>query len=145
MSQLPFFAEIKPGVELEPMEYVLTPEMVLYYAIGIDNRHPWFVENSPFGGPIAPPTMVHVDQLRFSYTRLIHRPEEAGVHTKYDAQYFNPARVGEKITIRGRCVANTIRRGRRYVTLETETFGEDGRPIARYRDTHLVKYGKEEE
>ena len=99
---------------------------------------------SPFGGRIAHPTMVHMDFHRLEDHFLTSRPEEAKVHIEYDARYINPARIGEKITVKSRCAANLIKRGRRYITIEIETFGEDSRPITHYFDTHTISFKREE-
>lgn len=144
MTERKFRSDLTPGEEIGTYEYVLTPELVELYAVATDDRHPWYVEDSPFGGRIAHPTMVHMDFHRLEDHFLTSRPEEAGVHTEYDARYINPARVGEKITVKSRCAANLTKRGRRYITIEVETFGEDGRPITHYFDTHLVSYKREE-
>ena len=136
-------SELVLGEEIGAYTYVLTPELVEMYAVATDDRHPWYIEKSPFGGRIAHPTMVHMDYHRLEDKFLATPEEESGIHTEYDAEYINPARVGEKITVKARCAANIIKRGRRYVTMAVETFGEDGRPITRYNDTHAVSYEKE--
>ncbi|MFC1985029.1 hypothetical protein ACFLT4_00360 [Chloroflexota bacterium] len=52
------------GEEFEPIEYVVTQEMVNFLLIGINDRHPWYFEASPFGGPIAPPLMCEMANIR---------------------------------------------------------------------------------
>ena len=43
---------------------LVTPEDVEAYAYAVDDHHPWFSEDSPFGGPIAHPTILANQALR---------------------------------------------------------------------------------
>ena len=45
------------GEEFETIQYTVTREMVDFWLIGINDRHEWYVGESPFGGAVAPPVM----------------------------------------------------------------------------------------
>lgn len=141
-------AEFEPGEEFDPIQYTVTAEMVGYWLIGIDDRHEWYTTESPFGGPIMPPVMCQMASLRL---RVMHLWGEfvgavftkpASVHYVYSAEYFDPVKVGERITVRGKCIANYIKRDRRYVDYETLIYGEDGRLCTRTVSTSLPQFKK---
>ena len=136
-----------PGEELPPIEFIVTPQMVQFYAEGVEDFHPWYMyemEDSPYEGSVAHPTMCHIVKLFFWQKYFPARLAGGRMHTRYDAEYFNPARVGEKLTVRGRMLDKYPKRGRHYLDSEFEITGEDGRLIARYRDTTLLAFRKEE-
>lgn len=136
-----------PGEELPSIEFVVTPQRVQLYAEGVEDFHPWYMyetEDSPYKGPIAHPTICHVLKLLFWKKHFPARLTAGRMHTKYDAEYFDPAKLGEKLTAKGRVLDKYPKRGRHYLDTEFEITGEDGRLIARYRDTTLLAYRKEE-
>ena len=144
-------SEFEVGEEFEPIEYVVTSEMVNYLLIGINDRHPWYFEDSPFGGPVAPPLMC---QMAFIRLRTMYMwgdfigavfTHPAGLHYMFNAEYFDPLKVGETIIVKGKCSANYINRGRRYVDYETLIYGEDGRLCTRYVSTSMPQFRKEGE
>ncbi len=136
-----------PGEELPPIEFVVTPQRVEFYAEGVEDFHPWYMyemEDSPFEGPIAHPTMCHVFKVLF-WKKYFPADLKAGrMHIKFDAEHFDPAKVGEKLTIKGRVLDKYLKRERRYLDTEFNITSEDGHPVARYRDTTLLAYKKEE-
>ncbi|MFC1861820.1 MaoC family dehydratase [Chloroflexota bacterium] len=144
-------SEMEPGEEFETIEYVVTPEMVNYFLIGINDRHPWYVEDSPFGGTVTPPIMIKMASIRLNVKHLwgdfigARFTKPAGLNTVSDLEYFAPVKVGEKVTVKGKCVDNYMKRGRRYVSDECEIYGEDGRLCARCVNTSLIGYQKEGE
>ncbi len=140
-------SNFEPGEEFKPIELVLSREMVNYFIVAINDRHPWYIETSPFGGqPVIPPLMVHP----LANTRLVAKhifddfpgdllTEPAGVHYTFEAEYFHAVKVGEKVTIKGKCLASYTKRGRKYVDFVGELYGEDGRLCSRYVHTHTYK------
>lgn len=144
-------SHFQPGEEFEPVQYTVTRQMVDYLLIGINDRHPWYMEGSPFGRPIAPPLMVQMAAIRLQVKHLwgdfvgAKFTEPAGLHYVFDAEYHEPVFVGETITVRGRCLANRVARGRQYVDYETTVHGDDGRLCARYVSTSLPQFRREGE
>ena len=144
-------ANLDSGQEFETVRYKVSREMVDFWLIGIDDRHEWYVSESPFGGPVAPPVMCNMAAIRIRVHHLwgdfvgavFTKP--ANVFYIFNAEYFDPIRVGETITVKGRCSANYLNRGRRFVDFVTEVFGEDGRLCSRAVSTSLTQYKKEGE
>src|SRR5438034_7858992 len=69
------------GEEFVSDAYLVTPEDVDTYAFAVDDHHPWFFGPSPFGGPVAHPTLVANQALRLRHSRYV---VHAGLHAKID-------------------------------------------------------------
>jgi len=140
--------EAVPGTEFGPLEYVFTPEKVRYYCEAVEDLHPWYlyeIEDSPFGGPVVPPIMYNQAKIDLWTKYFPGKPENSHMHIMYNCEFFDPARVGEKITMQGKILANYMKRGRRYVDSEYDFYGEDGRKIAHYLHSILITIRKEGE
>ena len=135
------FADMPVGEEYED-EYVLTPELARDYAEGIEDLSPWYLEHSPFGGPVANPVLIVAQHARLFKTKYA---TEGNVHTRHETQFLNPARIGKKIKIYGKLVDKYIRRGREYLVLECRSVDEDGVEICRDRRTIAIRYTKRAE
>ncbi|MBI2305178.1 MAG: MaoC family dehydratase N-terminal domain-containing protein [Chloroflexi bacterium] len=138
--------EAEAGEEWIPQEMAISPSRIERWGDAADDHHPWYTEDSPWGGRIAHPTIIY---MLHAYARGKAYPEGAGpgnaiLHYVYDAEYHNVLRAGEKVTIKGRCAARYLKRDRDYVDLETESYGEDGRLIARSVMTFLLSYRRKE-
>ena len=138
------------GEEFETIQIIATREMVNFFLIGINNRDSWFVEKSPLGSAIVPGTMVHSFNIRSRAYRVWHDfagalfTEPAGMHVGFEAEFFDPIRVGEKITIKGKVTAVNLKRDRKFIETQTEVYGEDDRLCNRYISTNTFLTPKEE-
>ena len=119
-------------------EYQLTPAEIERYLgpMAIDND--WYTKDSPFGGPIAPPTWIA--QLHASAIRTKYQNMAGAVHTRIDLETLAPAKLGQKIQVHGQLVDKQVRRGRRYGVWEFTSTAEDGTVIRRERREMLVSY-----
>ncbi len=144
-------ADFEVGEEFDPIEFTVTPELVNFLVIGINDRHPWYTTSSPFGGAVAPPLLCQMAAIRlrthYMWGDFIGAvfTHPAGVHYVYNAEYYEPVLVGEKVRVTGKCVATYLKRGRRHVDYEALIYGEDGRLCARYVSTSLPQFRKEGE
>ncbi len=141
------FFEATPGEELDPVEFVFTPQRVQYFAEGVEDFHPWImydIEDSPFGGPIISPEMP--DIVRGIAWENYFSEMPFRMHTHYTAEHFDAIRVGEKVTLKSRVLDNYYKRGRRYIDFEFDVYGEDGRRCCRLmtKDVMTFTKGKEE-
>ena len=133
----PMVFEDMPLGEAYVDEYVLTPELAREYAEGIEDFNPWYLENSPFGVPIANPALLVAQHVRLFKTRYA---TGGNVHTRHDTQFLNPARIGKKITVSGTLVDKYVRRGREYLVVECRSVDEDGVELCRDRRTIVIRY-----
>jgi len=123
-------------------EYVLTPEMAQDYAEGIADLNPWYLEHSPFGGPVANPMLIVAQHARLFKTRYA---TGGNVHTRHETQFLNPARIGKVIKVYGTLVDKYLKRSREYLVMECWSVDEDGIEICRDRRTIIIRYAKRPE
>jgi acyl dehydratase len=123
-------------------EYILTPELARDYAEGIDDRNPWYLEQSPFGGPVANPLLIVAQHARLFKTKYA---TAGNVHTRHETQLLNPARIGKVIKVYGKLVDKFLKRGREYLVMECRSVDEDGIEICRDRRTIIIRYAKRPE
>ena len=81
------YETLKVGEEFVSDEHLVTPEDIETYAFAVDDHHPWFFEDSPFGGPIAHPTLLGNQALRLRHSRYI---VHAGLHAKMEFEFLEP-------------------------------------------------------
>jgi acyl dehydratase len=137
------YETIEVGEELGKKEVVITDEMIRACTGAIESSHPWYFEDSPFGGRIAPPTIFDNDTLRMldeNYDRF------GSVHAKQAWEFKNPAKLGKRVTLTVRLTDKYVKRGRGWIVMELVAVDEDGREICRSKHTSLMslKGGTEE-
>ena len=71
--------------------HLVTPEDIEAYAFAVDDHHPWFTEGSPFGGPVAHPTLMANQALHLRHSKYI---VHAGLHAKMEFNFLEPVRPG---------------------------------------------------
>ncbi len=118
-------------------QYHLTPELVREYCSGIDDENAWYSESSPFGRPIAPPTLLFVMHTKF----VSERYSLAGrVDTRHEAAFPNPAFIGSTVTMTMTVVEKFERDGREFIVAEYRSVDEHGRLLCRDRNRILLNY-----
>jgi hypothetical protein len=129
--------DIETGQECEPYEYEITQELVKTYlqAIGIEN--PWYTEDSPFGGPIAPALISKSDAADPNWWHpFASRPEF--LHARSEFEFIHPVKVGKKVKVKGKWVEKYEKRGRKWAATEALAVDEDGVEIVKSTTTHTV-------
>jgi acyl dehydratase len=129
---------LRIGEEFVSDEHVVTPEDIETYAFAVGDHHPWFLETSPFGGPVAHPTMLGNQALRLRHTKYI---VHAGLHAKMDFNFLEPVTPGMRVRSRGKIVDKYERRGKRYMVTEFITEDTSGRPLVRGQFTQMLIEG----
>jgi acyl dehydratase len=140
-KQAMVFEDLPIGEEYAD-EYVLTAELARDYAEGIDDPNPWYLEHSPFGGPVASPMLIVAQHARLFKTKYL---TAGNVHTRHETQFLNPARLGKVIKVSGTLVEKYRKRGREYLVMECRSVDEDGIEICRDRRTIITQYAKRPE
>src|SRR5713226_2625665 len=116
------------GREYEPVKVELDPEHVAAFALAIGA--------DPDDG--VPPTYASVYSLGVTAPQLFG-DEEAAVdfakllHAEQEFEWSRHPQVGEKVKSRAKVTSDLNRRGMRFVTLETDTTGQDGKPLCKSR------------
>jgi acyl dehydratase len=126
---------LQVGEEFVSDTFLVTPEEIETYAFAVDDHHPWFFDGSPFGGPIAHPTMLANQALRLRHSRYI---VPAGLHAKMEFEFLEPIRPGIRARSRGRVIDKYERRGRPYMVTEYVTEDEYGTVLVRGTFTQMI-------
>jgi len=129
------YEALQVGEEFVSDEHLVTPEDVETYAYAVEDHHPWFSGASPFGGPIAHPTLLGNQALRLRHGRYIVR---AGLHAKMEFEFLEPIRPGVRVRSRGRVIDKYERRGKPYMVTEFSTADEQGTVLVRGRFTQML-------
>ena len=113
-------------------ELDITPELVRAYSEGTGDFNPWYVGESPFGGPVAPALVLHSEVYRdVSWYLSIF----GNLHAKQEWEMYHPIMVGDRVTASRTIVDRYTKRDREYVVNEVSMFAADGRLLNRGR-TH---------
>ncbi|MEE9278142.1 MAG: MaoC family dehydratase N-terminal domain-containing protein [Dehalococcoidia bacterium] len=120
------------GKHLTTTEYAVTPELVQDYIARTLDTNPWYVSDSPFGGPVAPATLL------FAHAHLHnddwYLPIRYGnLHTKQEWWFYQPAMVGDTILATRTISDRYSKRGRDYVVCDVTILDRDGVLLARSR------------
>ena len=133
------FETIAIGEVLGQKEVLITDEMIRTCAAAIESTHPWYFEDSPYGGRIAPPTIFDNDTLRLldeQYARF------GSIHAKQAWEFKQPVRLGTRVTLTVRIVDKYIRRQRPYMVMEMTAIDADGVELCRSLHTSLMTLQK---
>ena len=123
------------GEEFVSNEQLVTPEDIETYAFAVDDHHPWFLEDSPFGGAVGHPTLMANQALRMRHNTYIVR---AGLHAKMAFEFVEPIRPGMRVRSRGTVVDKYERRGKPYMVTEFVTEDEHGTVLVRGQFTQML-------
>jgi acyl dehydratase len=126
------YDSIEVGVPHGPWEYPLA-ERIGRYLEAIENRHPWHTERSPWGPPVAPPSILGLAAMRFLDTI---GPVPAGtLHAKQLIDTEKALRLDRRLIGYGEFTDKFEKRGRKYFTFAARFRDETGIIIGRSRVT----------
>ncbi len=130
------FNAVQIGEELSSNDLVVKPEDLDTFAYAVDDHHPWFFENSPFGGPIAHPTLLANQALLMRHNKFV---VDAGLHAAMQFEFVEPIRAGMRVRTRGKVIDKYERRGKHYMITEFVTTEEDtGQTLVRGQFTQMI-------
>ncbi len=102
----------------------------------------WAIGADPDDG--VPPTYASVYSLGATAPQLFG-DEDAAVdfakllHAEQEFAWSRHPGVGEKVKSRAKVTSDLNRRGMRFVTLETDTTGQDGKPVCKSRALFVIR------
>jgi hypothetical protein len=138
---------IEPGLELEARELVLTPDWIEKYMGAIDDRNPWYVADSPFGGPIAPAAVLNYELELFAGWHPPNIPAREVLNTKQRWEFRRPLRPGQRVFLSARVHDRYEKRGREHIALEACARDAEGNLLCRCITTHawpIRKQGRDQ-
>ncbi|HEU4758587.1 MAG TPA: MaoC family dehydratase [Dehalococcoidia bacterium] len=119
---------IEPGREYGPYEYPLKARIERHLE-AIENGHPWHRERSPWGPPVAPPTLMANASLRFM--DWIAPVPPGTLHAKQEAEFVSALRRDRRLIGYGKFVEKYEKRGRQWFVFEARWRDETGLILAR--------------
>ncbi len=128
----PWKAEI--GAELEPMEVTLSEQLVGRRLWTNDSYNPWYMEDSPFGGRIVPPTMLALVQIPMIWG-FYTLPPGGSVNAGQEFECLHPVRMGARIRVTGKLVGRYERKGRTLFAFEFSAYDETGTEVVHMKRT----------
>ncbi|WP_270934238.1 hotdog family protein [Falsiroseomonas oryzae] len=134
-----YTSDLEAGDRLGPVDVVISPFQVREYCHANEMHQDCFQNPA---NPIVPPTMVHLEKLRF-YT--LYCPEGCGpnarVHYTFDVRWHAPVRAGQELVVEGVVASRHMKRGREYMDVDITIHARaDRRLLVEYRDTVCLSY-----
>jgi len=126
-------ANLRQGMRLGPVFYVVASEQIGAFAAALRTNNPLYAGDGPF----APPTMRLLD-----YALLItkhFKGGKGGVHAKHRCELIEPILAGQAVRVEGVVTSTEQKRGKFYFTLEYETRdAADSRLLVRQAITSVL-------
>jgi acyl dehydratase len=130
------YEDVTVGEEFRSDDFLIKPEDLETYAFAVDDRNPWYFEDSPFGGPIVHPTMLGNQALLLRHSKYI---VPAGLHAKMQFEFVEPLRVGMRVRSYGKILDKYEKRERHYMVTQFETREEaSGKVLVRGQFTQMI-------
>ena len=130
------YEAVTVGEEFTSDDFLIKPEDIETYAYAVDDPHPWYFEDSPFGGKIAPPTLLGNQALLMRHCRYL---VNAGLHAKMQFEFLEPLCAGMRVRSHGKVLDKYERRERHYMVTQFETRDEEtGKVLVRGQFTQMI-------
>jgi MaoC dehydratase-like protein len=132
----PIWENFTVGEEFGPLDIVISEQAVKSYMYAVDDYHPWYSHASPLGGRIAPTALLTrplLDLVYLEYDATLLR----AVHVREELELFGPAKVGQRVTLRGRVRDKFLKRGEPYLVFAGEASDEAGKTLIRMKATEI--------
>lgn len=127
------FFDIEPGAR-GPYQVTVTEEDVVRWSRIHDDFNPWYGGSSPWGYPVAPPSILYYPSQMFLGRYLIGKTAAAtrmGGFARYSLECLGPIPIGKPLIVTGEVFEKFSRRGRGYVQYQLEAT-VDGRMVQRH-------------
>jgi acyl dehydratase len=126
------YDSIEIGKRIGPFYYPLQ-DRIARYLEATENAHPWHHSRSPWGPPIAPPTLIGNATLRFIDS--VSPVPPGTLHAKQEVETQAALRLDRHPMAYGQFVEKYERRGRRWFVFEARWREETGLLIGHTRTT----------
>ena len=131
---------VRVGEEFRSDDFLIKPEDVETFAYAVDDHHPWYFDESPYGGPIAHPVLLGNQALMMRHSRYII---PAGLHAKIQFEFLEPIRAGMRVRSYGKVIDKFEKCGRYYMVTEFATKDEEfGAVLVRGQFTQNIFKGE---
>jgi 3-hydroxybutyryl-CoA dehydratase len=139
MSEKPelVYAALQLGKEFEPFYFSVDPKTVDQFLDAIQEEGSPIYQNSRvaeewgYDRPLAPHSLAAV-YARSSYLKNYTMPG-GGILAKQEFQFFCPVFIGDQLVCRARVVDRFLKKDRKYVVIEINTFNQDEQQVSHVR------------
>lgn len=112
-------------------EYIVTNEQLERYLVGIKaHSNRWYTEDSPYGGPVCPASILFYEPMHFPGPRQ-YRADASPYNSGAAWEFSRPIRRGQALTLREKVADRWIKRGREYAVFQMDALDTHGRVVAR--------------
>lgn len=133
------YEHLEVGEDLGTRIFEITDHMIKEYARAIESQHDWYFRDSPFGGRIAPPTLLDNECLRMLDLRYARF---GSIHAKQSWRFLKPQLVGTRVHVNVRIVDKFIKRGKGYFVMELTAKDDSGDIVCAGKHTSVVSLVK---
>jgi len=118
--------DIKGRSLLEPIEFLVTPELNQQYLFAEEDFHPRYIEETEIGPPIVHPGLL------LNMSNPTRSPSFAsdigpvGIHSRDEAFFLHPARVGKRVRVTWKQGEPYVKRDHYYKVFQTHVVEEGG-------------------
>ena len=114
MQSEPTWADLKVGLEVGPLTYAVTSEMVQAFCDAMPVEPDPYRNSAAGSADIMPPTMLATDYVPLLQGRLALG---WGLMARHSIRSLKPVRVGDTVTVAGTITEKFEKKGRHYWTL----------------------------
>jgi hypothetical protein len=129
---------VEVGERFGPIEIVIDDHRVKSYAYAINDYHPWYFGDSPFGGRIGHATLLS-NPLLAIYVLGYNRDNVAGLHAREELELFGPIKLGQRVILEGAFTDKFVRRGKGYTVLTAEARDTNGKVLVRNKGIEVFR------
>ncbi len=134
----PTWENVEVGERFGPIEIAIDDHRIKSYAFAINDYHPWYFADSPFGGRIGHATLL-TNPLLAIYVLRYNRDNVAGLHARDDLELLGPVKLGQRVILQGAFTDKFIRRGKGYTVLTAEVRDTNGKVLVRHKGTEVFR------
>lgn len=134
----PTWENVEVGERFGPIEIVIDEHRIKSYAYAINDYHPWYFADSPFGGRIGHATLL-TNPLLAIYVLGYNRDNVAGLHARDELEMFGPIKLGQRIVLEGTFSEKFVRRDKGYTVLTAEARDTNGKVLVRNKGIEVFR------
>jgi acyl dehydratase len=123
------------GEAFQSEDRLVRPQDIETYAYAVEDEDPWFFGPSPFGGPIAHPTLLANQALFMRHSRYVVR---AGLHARMVFRFLRPIPLGTRARTTGKVIEKYVRRDKPYMVTGFATADGDGQVLVDGRFVQML-------
>jgi acyl dehydratase len=132
------YEELEIGKDLGTAEWTPTQAQIDQVCERMEDHHPYYEVNSPFGSTVVPVGMTYLlPRELFSQTYSVR-----GLFYKWAVELLEPIRAGVRYTVQGTLTEKWIKNDHEFVAYESTCRDPDGKIIFKTRRAHVLDFIK---